>query len=79
MPRITLYVVQCFIEVAGQLVAEEPIEMKTAAGVKALAERLARTKAGVRVIVKSVDAEARERNSTPWVLFRSGTTGETAH
>jgi hypothetical protein len=77
MARITLFVLQTFVESAdGELVAEEPREAANRWAAVEAAQQFATTKAGVVAWAKSGDPDMGEWDDDPEILFRAGLTGE---
>jgi hypothetical protein len=74
--RTTIYVVQTFVETNDGLVAEEPLEYRSAAVARLLAEAYARKKASVLVWSRSRDPDSGEWNDGPGILFQAGKTGD---
>jgi hypothetical protein len=74
--RTTLYVVQTFVQTNDGLEAEEPLEYRSAAVARLLAEAYARKKAGVLAWSKSGDPDTGEWDDDPVILFKAGRTGD---
>lgn len=73
MPRVTLYIVQAFVEDEhGVLLPEEPFEAKSEADAKAWGRLLIRSRAGVMAWAKSGDPDTRQWDESLEVLFRGG-------
>lgn len=73
MPTITLNIVQTFTQPKGKrLVADQPMQMKTAEEAIRRAERAAEHKAGVVAFQQHVDAETDEVDEAVRILFKAG-------
>jgi hypothetical protein len=72
MARITLYVVQTFVETEDGLVAEEPFECPSAWEAAVRAQALCMVKEGVVAWAKSGDPDTGEWDDDPEILFQAG-------
>jgi hypothetical protein len=79
MPRISLYLVQAFVEIDGKLVAKEPMACRSARDAQLIAEAMATRRAGVRALTLSQDPETGRWNRTPEILFEAGRTIVASH
>ena len=79
MPRISLYLVQAFVEIDGRLEAKEPMACRSARDAQLIAEALATRRAGVRALTLSQDPDTGKWNRKPEVLFEAGRTIVASH
>jgi hypothetical protein len=70
--RITLYVVQTFVETDDGLVAEESFECQSSWEATQRASALALIKDGVTALAKSGDPDTGEWDDDPEILFQAG-------
>jgi hypothetical protein len=76
MPRITLYVVQTFVDSGDGLVAEEPFQVENRSNATVIATLLAPKKEGVVAWAKSGDPDTGEWDDDLEILFKAGRTGD---
>jgi hypothetical protein len=73
MARETAFIVQSFVAGRGTaLKADMQVPCKSANAARQMAERLSATKLGVVAFSNSGDAELREFDDQPIILFRAG-------
>jgi hypothetical protein len=73
VPRETFFVVQSFIAGQGdELMADKPVQCKSADSARRMAERMASDKLGVVALESSGDAELGDFDDHPIVLFKYG-------
>jgi hypothetical protein len=75
MARITLYVVETFVDSEDGLVAEAPFERRTAVEAALRAQTLSIAKAGVVAWAKSGDPDIADWDDDTEILFKAGRTG----